>query len=128
MSIMIQASDFLTKSHAKIRSENEPISTFGNDNTYIALHYRRLGELIELTAYLMQYFPASGRYLTEEVGREVTTDEEDALSYACDLEYAGSRRLRELDIEDEGSQPCDFQTALERAFARESRHYAVAAE
>ena len=127
MSILIQASDFLAKSRTKVRFENEPISTFGSDNTYVALRYRRLGELIELTAELIQYLP-SGRYLTEEVGREVTTDEEDALSHACDLEHAGSWRLRELDIEDQGSEPCDFQTALERDFARESRQLAMAAE
>ena len=123
MSISIQAN---SKSFPSAKT-HDPISTFGNDDTYIALHYRRLGELIELTAELIQYLP-SGRYLTEEVGREVTTDEEDALSYACDLEHAGSRRLRELDIEDQGSKPCDFQTALERDFARESRQLAMAAE
>jgi hypothetical protein len=76
---------------------------------------------------LVQYFPQSGRYSTEEVGREVTTDEEDALSYSCDLEHAGSRRLKELDIEDQGSEPCDFQTALEKIFDRENQ-YAIAAE
>jgi hypothetical protein len=104
-----------------------PLSTFGSDDAYIALHYSRKGELIELTAELVQYFPQSGRFLTEEVGREVTTDEEDALSYACDLEHAGSRRLKELDIEDQGSEPCDFQTSLERIFDR-ADEYAVAAE
>jgi hypothetical protein len=105
----------------------DPISTFGSDDTYIALHYRRLGTLIELTAQVVQYFPQNGRYLTEEIGREVTTDEEDALSFACDLEHAGSRRLKELDVEDQGSVPCDFQTALERIFDR-ADEYAVAAE
>jgi hypothetical protein len=108
--------------------KNDPISTFGSDNVFIALYYSRKGELIELTAQFVQYFPVTGNYDTEEVGREVTTDEEDAFSYACDLEYAGDKRLRELDIEDQGSKPCDFQTALERAFARESQQFAIAAE
>ena len=78
----------------------DPICTFGSENTFIALHYQRKGELIELTAKLVEYFPSTGRYQIEEVGRELTTDEEDALSYACDLEHAGAKRLRELDIED----------------------------
>src|SRR4051812_46243232 len=97
--LTIQASDFITKALSKIDPQQEAISTFGSEIVYIALRYQRKGELIELTAELIQYFPQTGRYLTEEVGREVTTDEEDALSYACDLEHAGSKRLRELDIE-----------------------------
>jgi hypothetical protein len=119
-----------TSNHTTIQAP-DPISTFGSENSYIALYYSRKGELIELTAKLVEYFPTTGRYQIEEVAREVTTDEEDALSYACDLEHAGAKRLRELDIEDQGSEPVDFQTALERVFDRELRHreqYAVAAE
>ena len=76
--------------------KNDPISTFGSDNVFIALYYSRKGELIELTAQFVQYFPQTGRYLTEEVGREVTTDEEDALSFACDLEHQGGRIDNEI--------------------------------
>ena len=65
-----------------------PISTFGSENVYVALHYSRKGALIELTAELVQYLPQIQRYMSEEIAREVTTDKEDAFSYACDLEYA----------------------------------------
>lgn len=106
--------------------DGRSISTLNGENAFVSFRYRRLGEMIELKTELSVF--VFGRWLPEELGREVTTDEDDALSIAVDLEYAAVAALKIRDEDATFTDPVDFQTALEREFAREARQYAAAAE
>jgi hypothetical protein len=101
------------------------ISTLNGENAYVSLRYRRLGFLIELVSELS--VRVGGRWWQEELDRQYTTDEDEVLGIACDLEYEAAKTLKIRDEPDYWSDPCDFQTTLERAFHRETTH-AIAAE
>jgi hypothetical protein len=102
------------------------ISTLNGENAFIPFRYRRLGFLIELVSELSIY--VGGRWWPEEQSRQYTTDKDEALGIACDLEYEAAKMLRIWDEPDYWSDPCDFQTALERAFHREAMQHVIAAE
>jgi hypothetical protein len=107
--------------------DGRSITTLSGENAFVSLRYRRLGTLIELVAEPNVFI--GGKYRPDgELGREVTDDEEDALSIAVDLEYAAAKWLKVMDEADYVADPVDFQTALDREFTREARQFAVAAE
>jgi len=123
MSISVQASNkssFFSKTR-------HPISTYGNNTTYVAFHMTSGNDgVIELVAELVICIGST--YLYESIGTETTTEEDESLSIACDLEHAAGKRLRELDIDPLTSEPCDFQTALERIYDRAALQHAGAAK
>jgi hypothetical protein len=102
------------------------ISTLNGENAYVSFRYRRLGGSIELVSELSVY--VGGRWWPEVLDRQCTTDEDEAFGIACDLEHEAVRQLKIRDEPAWFSDPCDFQTALERAFHREAMQHAVAAE
>src|SRR5690349_6836567 len=85
--------------------DGRSISSLGAENTFVALRYRKLGELVELVAELTIYHPVGGTWDSEEIGREVTPEQDEAYGIACDLEHAAAKRLRELGVEDYWSDP-----------------------
>lgn len=89
------------------------ISRFGSDDVFVELSFRRLGELIELVATKVEYNAYNGRYLRDELGREVI-EEEDAGSVACDMEWAAADALEGIDGY---ADPVGFETAVELELA-----------
>jgi hypothetical protein len=99
------------------------ISRIGTDDTFVELSFRRLGGMVELVATRVEYNAFSGKYLRDELGREVV-EEEDAENAAVDLEWVARDNLDETG--DRGyADPCDFGTAVDRELVS---LYAVAAE
>jgi hypothetical protein len=102
-------------------AEGSPISTIGTDNLFVSLRLRRLGELIELVSELTFYSTHTGRYHGEELGREITDDQDDAVNIAIDVQWAARKRLNELDAgEDITVEPQGFGEAVE-AFLDKTR-------
>lgn len=102
------------------------IAMIGDENTYVSLRMRRLGGTIELTSDLTIYYPLSGHYEYEEMGREIADDEDEAIEIATDLEYAAQDRLKIMDI-DCWKEPTGYPEALMLAFDAATAH-AIAAE
>jgi hypothetical protein len=100
------------------------ISRIGTDDTFVELSFRRLGgALVELVATRVEYNAFTGKYLRDELGREVV-EEEDAENAAVDLEWIAQGNLDETG--DRGyADPCDFGEAVDRELVS---IYAVAAE
>jgi hypothetical protein len=99
------------------------ISRIGTDDTFVELSFRRLGDLVELVATRVEYNAFTGRYLRDEIGREVV-EEEDAVNAAVDLEWKAVDVLDETD--DRGyADPMGFGEAVEAELAST---FAVAAE
>lgn len=93
----------------------EAIAYLGSENEYAELHFRRLGEVIELRVDFIQYRPATGRYDRETLAIEHLDDEEDAISTATDLEGIAARHLRIMDVrEEDWTEGEDFGEAAER--------------
>src|SRR3954447_235571 len=103
------------------------VSSIGNENTYITLTLRHLGAKIELVTELTIYYPLSGRYETEELGREIADDEDEAIEIATDMEWAAVAKLNVLDINDYWKEPGGFSETLDRIFQTSVAH-AIAAE
>src|SRR5690242_6697915 len=103
--------------------DGHAISILNGENAFVTLRYRRLGQLIEMVTELTRHFPENGRYDAEELGREVTTEEDEALGLVCDLEHQAAKMLRVLDEDDQWSDPVDFQTSRseERRVGKECR-------
>jgi len=47
------------------------ISRIGTDDVFVELSFRRLGAMVELVATRAEYNAFSGKYLRDELGREV---------------------------------------------------------
>jgi hypothetical protein len=95
------------------------ISRFGNDDTYVELSFRHVGdETVELVSTKVEH-TASGLPLRSEIGREIIS-EEDAGSVACDMEWDASKLLAQDGI-DGYSDPVDFETAVELELAATSK-------
>ena len=105
-------------------ANNAPvISRIGTDDTFVELSFRRLGGLVELVATRVEYSAYSGRYLRDELGREVV-EEEDAENAAVDLEWIAQQNLDETG--DRGTKdPCGFGEAVDLELIA---LYAMAAE
>lgn len=99
------------------------ISRVGTDDIFVELSFRRLGARVELVATRVEYSAFTGRYLRDELGREIC-DEEDAENVACDLQWIAKANLAESG--DYGpADPCGFGEAVEREL---ESIYALAAE
>ena len=102
------------------------ISRRGTDDTFVELSFRRLGDrggMVELVATRVEYNAFTGRYLRDELGREVI-EEEDAENAAVDLEYIAIQNLDGTN--DRGyADPCGFGEAVEHEL---ETIYAIAAE
>jgi hypothetical protein len=97
--------------------DGSAISTIGTDDLFVSLRLRRLGELIELVSELTIYSARMGRYYGEELDREVTDDEDDAINIAIDMQWTARKRLDELDAgEDIIIEPRSFGEAVEAFF------------
>lgn len=103
------------------------VSSIGNENTYISLFMRRLGAKIELVTEMTIYYPLSGRYEVEELGREIADEEDEAIEIATDMEYVAQDKLKIMDVTDSWKEPCGYPEALERIFETSAAH-AIAAE
>jgi hypothetical protein len=92
------------------------ISRIGTDDVFCELSFRRLGdETIELVCTRVEYSAYTDRYLRDELGREVVS-EEDAENVAVDLEWLAVENLDATD--DRGvADPCGFGEAVERELA-----------
>jgi hypothetical protein len=109
-----------------VQTAGAVIAMIGDENTYVSLRMRRLGAKIEMTSDLTVYYPLSGHYEAEELGREIADDEDEAIEIATDLEYAAQDRLKAMDI-DYWKEPTAFPEALMLAFNAHTAH-AIAAE
>jgi len=94
------------------------ISRFGDDDTYVELSFRRLGELIELVATKVEYSPY-GTDLRTEIAREIVS-EEDAGPTGTDLEWMAADLLGQEGI-DGYADPIGFEAAVERELAATSK-------
>ena len=90
---------------------------------FAELSFRRLGGQIELVCTRVEYSAYTGRYIREELGREVV-EEEDAENAAVDLQYAAKDVLGE-EYYALPADPCDYGTAVDRELVS---LYAIAAE
>jgi hypothetical protein len=105
-------------------ANNAPvISRVGTDDIFVELSFRRLGARVELVATRVEYSAYTGRYLRDELGREIC-DEEDAENVACDLQWIAKANLAESGGYG-AADPCGFGEAVEREM---ESIYAVAAE
>ena len=84
----------MTAIHLPTVANHAPvISRIGSDDTFAELSFRRLGDgMVELVATKVQYNAFNGKYLRDEIGREVV-EEEDAENAAVDLQYAAKEAL-----------------------------------
>ena len=99
------------------------ISRVGTDDVFCELSFRRLGAMVELVCTRVEFNAFTGKYLRDELAREVC-DEEDAENVAIDMEWDAKKNLDETN--DVGyADPCGFGEAVEREF---NAIYAVAAE
>jgi hypothetical protein len=104
-------------------ANNAPvISRLGSDDVFVELSFRRLGALVELVATKVEYNAFTGRYLRDEIGRDVVS-EEDAVNTACDLEWMAADALEGIDGY---ADPMGFGEAVEAEL--DATAYAVAAE
>jgi hypothetical protein len=106
-------------------TNNAPvISRVGGEDLFAELSFRRLGAgTVELVCTRVEYSAYSGRYIRDEIGREVV-DEEDAENAAVDLQHAAKAALGGY-YYSMPADPCDFGTAVDRELVS---IYAVAAE
>jgi hypothetical protein len=98
---------------------DDPIATVGTDDTFVELHVRRLGEILELRAIAIEYNAFTGKYLRSEVGVETAEDNDDAIGAAEDLQYAANEFLDERHARGY-STPCGFGEAVE--YFLDARH------
>lgn len=88
------------------------ISRVGTDDVFVELSFRRLGARIELVATRVEYSAYTGKYLRDELGREIC-DEEDAENVAVDLQHIAKENL--IETGDYGmADPCGFGEAVDR--------------
>lgn len=99
------------------------ISRVGGEDIFAELSFRRLGAMVELVCTRVEYNAHTGKYLRDELGREVV-EEEDAENAAVDLQYAAKDALGD-EYYALPADPCDFGTAVDRELMA---IYAVAAE
>jgi|SRR3954447_2737572 hypothetical protein len=99
------------------------ISRVGGEDVFAELSFRRLGGVIELVCTRVEYSAHTGRYLRDELGREVI-EEEDAENAAVDLQYAAKAALGD-EYYSLPADPYDFGTAVDRELMS---IYAIAAE
>ncbi len=91
---------------------------------FAELSFRRLGAgTVELVCTRVEYSAYTGRYLRDELGREVV-EEEDAENAAVDLQYAAKAALGD-GYYSLPADPCDYGTAVDREL---EVLYAIAAE
>src|SRR5690349_9638638 len=108
-------------------ANNAPVvSRLGTDDTFVELSFRRLEAMIELVATRVEYSAYTGKYLRDELGREVVA-EEDAVNAACDLEWIAADNLDATD-ERGYADPMGFGEAVELELDSIAIPYAVAAE
>src|SRR3954452_17430989 len=99
------------------------ISRVGGEDVFAELSFRRLGGVIELVCTRVEYSAHTGRYLRDELGREVI-EEEDAENAAVDLQWIARDSLDETG--DRGyADPCHFGEAVDRELVT---LYSIAAE
>lgn len=103
------------------------IATIGDQNTYVTLTMRRLGQVIELVTGLTIYHCWNGHYEYEELVRELADDEDEAEAIATDLEYSATEKLISLDV-DYWKEPSGFPEALIKFFDAAHISHAIAAE
>jgi hypothetical protein len=103
------------------------IATIGDQNTYVTLTMRRLGQVIELVTGLTIYDALSGHYEYEELARELADDEDEAEAIATDLEYGATEKLISMDV-DYWKEPAGYPEALIKFFDATRVSYPVAAE
>lgn len=115
----------MTTIHFPTIQNNAPvISRVGGEDIFAELSFRRLGDgQVELVCTRVEYSAFTGKYLRDELGREVI-EEEDAENAAVDLQYAAKEALGD-DYYSLPADPCDFGTAVDRELVS---IYAVAAE
>jgi hypothetical protein len=107
-----------------IKNTAPVISRVGGEDVFAELSFRRLGDgQVELVCTRVEYNAISGKYLRDELGREVV-EEEDAENAAVDLQYAAKENLGD-DYYSLPADPCDFGTAVDRELMS---IYAIAAE
>src|SRR3954463_10496036 len=106
---------------------SQTVSSIGNENIYVTLTMRYLGTRIELVSELTVYYPLSGRYEVEELGREILDDEDEAIEAATDMEWAAQDKLKVMDVTDFWKEPGGFPETLDRIFQTSVAH-AIAAE
>ncbi len=100
------------------------ISRVGGEDIFAELSFRRLGSgTVELVCTRVEYSAHTGRYLRDEIGREVV-EEEDAENAAVDLQYAAKEVLGD-DYYSMPADPCGFGEAVDRELMS---LYAIAAE
>jgi hypothetical protein len=100
------------------------ISRVGGEDVFAELSFRRLGDgQIELVCTRVEYSAQTGRYLRDELGREVV-EEEDAENAAVDLQYAAKEALGD-DYYSMPADPCGFGEAVDLELVS---IYSVAAE
>src|SRR4051812_40817086 len=92
------------------------VSSIGNENTYVSLILRHLGAKLELVTELTVYYPLSGHYEVEELGREIVDDEDEAIEAATDMEYGAVDKLKIMDVTDTWKEPGGFPETLDRVF------------
>jgi hypothetical protein len=106
-----------------IKNTAPVISRVGGEDTFAELSFRRLGAMVELVCTRVEYNAYTGRYIRDELGRDVV-EEEDAENAAVDLQYAAKAVLGN-EYYSLPADPCDFGTAVDRELMS---IYAVAAE
>ena len=100
------------------------ISRVGGEDEFAELSFRRLGAgTVELVCTRVEYSAFSGKYIREELGREVV-EEEDAENAAVDLQYAAKAALGD-EYYALPADPCGYGEAVDRELMS---LYAVAAE
>ena len=96
-----------------IKNTAPVISRVGGEDVFAELSFRRFGAgTVELVCTRVEYNGYSGRYIREELGREVV-EEEDVENASVDLQYAAKAALGD-EYYSLPADPCDFGTAVNR--------------
>jgi hypothetical protein len=107
---------------------NQSPAGIGLDEIYVELRIRSLGATFKLYADLVQYSSMTGRYLRDEIGRQIAEDADDAIEAACDLEWDAHKVLTDMGVNGTYKSPCGFGEAIEKLFNGGYGSHVIAAE
>jgi hypothetical protein len=106
----------------------DTIAFLGLDHIFVELLVRPLGATFELHADLVQYNAFTGRYLRDEIGRQIAEDADNASEAGCDLECDAHKVLTDMDVNGTCKSPCGFAEAIEKLFNGGYGPHVIAAE
>jgi hypothetical protein len=107
---------------------NQRPAGVGLDEIHVELRIPSLDATFELCANTVQYSLMTGRFLRDEIGRQIAENADDAIEAACDLEWDTHKVLTDMGVNGTCKPPCCFGEAIEKLFNGGYGPHVIAAE